>query len=918
MPDQPVSAHSILSSSTVPGTPPRSHRLFAYATAVLAVAGATGVRLLLDPVLGDRAPLLFNLLAALLAGLQGFGPGLVATLLGAAAGKYFFLEPRGTWLPIHETADVVQLCGYIAAGIVASALIGRLHTRERRARAREMEIEEARQAMAASVARLNTVVDRLDDAFFVTDAEGRCSFANPGVEKLFGKPPDAFLGEVLSGALPAGDPAQVSRTLAQAASTDGSASLEAQDPRSGRWFEYRAHAVAEGGAAVIATDITERREIESTLAESARRYRLFAESLPFIVWQMDATGKSGFANRYTEEFAGLPLEALGNGGWLQMLHPDDAPSVQAAWMTALREGDPVSVEFRARRADGQYRWLRGMGQPVRDAHGRIAGWIGAALDIEDQKHTEDQLRASEEVHRALSDLTSDYAWTARVHPDGRQATEWITSGFTKLLGYTLKELNDHGGWRTIVHPDDLPHAEEAIRRALAGEDVVGELRHVSKSGRVRLLHYLTRPIRDKSGRVVRLCGAVHDVTERKRHEEDLRRARESAERANRLKDEFLATLSHELRTPLNAILGWTRMLRSKPLPPETISHALEVIERNARAQTQLVEDIFDVSRIITGKLRLERRAVELADVIEAALDVVRPAAEAKGIHLQVMLEEQIGPIAGDANRLQQVVWNLLSNAVKFTPRGGEVQVRLQHGDTHADIIVKDTGTGIPASFLPHIFDRFRQAEGGFSGGHGGLGLGLAIVKHVVEAHGGTVEASSAGPDKGTTFLVRLPLPLVGVDPDLGPDAGLAAVEAVTLSSRARGAMLQDLRVLIVDDEADACDLLSQVLHHCGAEVQALDSARGALDQLDSWRPDIMLIDIGLPGMDGWDLIREVRKRSPEAGGEVPAIALTAYARTEDRIRALREGFHLHLAKPVDPDEIVNVIAALAQTPTARH
>ena len=387
-------------------------------------------------------------------------------------------------------------------------------------------------------------------------------------------------------------------------------------------------------------------------------------------------------------------------------------------------------------------------------------------------------------------------------------------------------------------------------------------------------------------------------------------ARKEAELASRAKDEFLGMLSHELRTPLNAILGWTRMLATAQLDPETSRRAVETIERSAKAQARLIDDMLDVSRIISGKLRLDVQPVDLSSVVNAAVDTSRPAAEAKHIRIQMTLDFGAGPVLGDPVRLQQVVWNLLSNAIKFTPKGGSVQVQLARVNSHMDFTVSDTGPGIDEEFLPHMFERFRQADSSVSRKYGGLGLGLAIVRHLVELHGGTVEARNRTEGTGAVFTVTLPVMAVRAAPSvLGPEP--AQVEAVAgIGAFQCPVSLRGVRVLAVDDEPDARSLLKTVLEQCGAEVRTCGSAAEALAALEESRPDVLVSDIGMPEEDGYGLIRKVRKLSPESGGRTPAVALTAYARVEDRLQALAAGYSMHVPKPVEPTELALVIASL--------
>jgi signal transduction histidine kinase/ActR/RegA family two-component response regulator len=389
--------------------------------------------------------------------------------------------------------------------------------------------------------------------------------------------------------------------------------------------------------------------------------------------------------------------------------------------------------------------------------------------------------------------------------------------------------------------------------------------------------------------------------------------RQQAEAASRSKDEFLAMISHELRTPLNAIVGWTGMLRTGRIDEQTTARAVETIERNARSQTKLIEDLLDISRIISGKLRLNVQPVELLSVVEAAVDVVRPAAAAKDIRLQVVLDPEAGPVSGDPERLQQIIWNLLANAVKFTPKKGRVQVRLQRLNSHVEITVSDTGQGISAEFLPFVFDRFRQADSSFTRKHGGLGLGLAIVRHLVELHGGEVSAYSDGEGQGTTFTVKFPVMIVHAPASYQTGAlqwqEQSAEAAVPFECPQS---LSGMRLLIVEDEQDARELLKLMLEQCGAKVKATDSAREAIQRLEEWKPDLMISDIEMPGEDGYSLIQQVRSVEIRSG-RLPAIALTAHARTEDRMRALRSGYDAHVAKPVEINELVTVIESLART-----
>ena len=405
------------------------------------------------------------------------------------------------------------------------------------------------------------------------------------------------------------------------------------------------------------------------------------------------------------------------------------------------------------------------------------------------------------------------------------------------------------------------------------------------------------------------------INELKRSEEEREKillreqaARSEAEAANRIKDQFLATLSHELRTPLTAIIGWAGLLRSQDFDGEMRTQALETVERNARTQAQLIDDLLDVSRIVSGKLLLDVKEVELDQVVMNAINVVRPAADAKGIRITYDRERGRNFIKGDAARLQQIVWNLLSNAVKFTPEGRSVQIRLERIGAQIKLSVSDTGKGIAADFLPHVFDRFQQADSTTTRNYGGLGLGLAIVRHLVELHGGTVSAESAGEGLGATFSTTFPLLALSTEAYGVEAAGGDSRDCQTLNSRFR---LEGLRVLVVDDEPDTRQVISAVISKSGAEVKTCASAPEALETLQRWKPDILMSDIGMPGEDGYSLIRKVRSLSVESGGLTPAAALTAYAREDDRRQALAAGFQMHVAKPIGSMELISTVACLA-------
>ena len=488
----------------------------------------------------------------------------------------------------------------------------------------------------------------------------------------------------------------------------------------------------------------------------------------------------------------------------------------------------------------------------------------------------------------------------------RAYAEMIGRTPEELAGKPIAEIMGEEGLKTIS-----PHIEQV----LLGKRVEYETEVSFRGVGAPCLHVVYTPDRDTQGNVTGWFASIIDITDRKLAEEERERLlsrersmRSEAERVSRLKDEFLATISHELRTPLNAILGWSHVLRGGRIDEASSSRVLETIERNAKAQAQLIEDLLDVSRIISGKLRLDVKSVDLTSVIKAAIDSFQHAADAKGIQLQMVLDPAAGRIQGDGARLQQVVWNLLSNAVKFSTKGGLVQVRLERADSSAQITVSDTGEGIAPEFLPYVFDRFQQADGTTTRRYGGLGLGLAIARHIVEIHGGTIEAHSAGLRQGASFTVRLPLVAVRASGHLPTlDRGSAIQEQ---AATADASILYGLRVLAVDDEPDTRDMLKAVLEQYGADVATAASAREAFETLPGFGPDVLVCDIGMPEEDGYTLIRKVRALKPEHGGKTRAIALTGYVRVEERMRALESGYQMFVPKPVEPDELVSIIASL--------
>ncbi|RKH82591.1 PAS domain S-box protein [Corallococcus sp. AB032C] len=647
-------------------------------------------------------------------------------------------------------------------------------------------------------------------------------------------------------------------------------------------------------------------------AEVEDRERFFQLSPDmFCVAGLDGYFKR--VNTYFVSVLGWSEAELYQRPFMELVHPDDQASTREE-MRKLSHGIPtLRFQNRFRTRDGRYRWLAWASRPVLEL-GLI---YAAARDITEQKTVAQEreqlleaVRDSEARFRNMADHAPVMLWVT----DVQGATTYMNRGWYAFTGQT--EATGLGfGWLDAIHPDDLEQTQRTFTESnTARRPFRLDYRLRGTDGHYRWAVDTGSPRFDADGHFLGYIGSVIDISDRKQSEVErealLAResaARHEAEEANQLKDEFLATISHELRTPLTAILGWVQLLRTGNLPAPRQERALETIERNARAQGELIEDLLDVSRIVSGKLKLDVSPVDLSAVVQQALESVRPAADARHIDVRATVDTT-SSVMGDPHRLQQVAWNLLSNAVKFTPKGGHVRLVVSRRDSIVELSVEDTGQGISEAFLPHVFERFRQADGGSTRKTGGLGLGLAIVRHIVEMHGGTVSAASDGEGRGATFTVRLPLSVTQWrDPTMPPSPKPPVAERMPSPPPELGGV----RVLVVDDEEDARELLRTLLEDSGAHVVTAGSALEGLQVLQAEHPDVLVSDIGMPVTDGYGFIERVRALSAEKGGHTPAVAITAYARSEDRTRVLRAGFQSHVPKPVEPGELLAVIASLA-------
>jgi PAS domain S-box-containing protein len=603
-----------------------------------------------------------------------------------------------------------------------------------------------------------------------------------------------------------------------------------------------------------------------------------------------------------EEIFGVPGGTLNarNEGFLDRVHPEDRQMVTEAAGRAVAERTAYSAEFRFRHENGEWRWMDSRGLATYEEDGRATSLHGVSIDITERKQAE-----LARAHLAAIVESSDDIIISKTL-DGI-ITSW-NAGATRAFGYQPEEIIGSSILRLIpaeLHPEET----EIIRRLRRGERIEHyETTRLAKNGTPLRVSLTVSPVRDALGRIVGASKIARDIGERERLLESERAARSEAERLSHMKDEFLATLSHELRTPLNAILGWSSLLRQRSLPAEERERGLETIERNARVQSQIINDLLDMSRIVSGKLHLEVQSIHLHEVIEAAIEAVRPSAEARQIRLRSMLDTSIGLTRGDPNRLQQVLWNLLTNAVKFTPAGGRVQIILERVNSHVEIVVEDSGIGIRPEFLPFVFERFRQADASTTRRFGGLGLGLSIVRNLVELHGGSVRVKSPGENQGATFIVVLPLSVVEPEKARRPTEPRTETEvALDMIELPR---IDGVSILVVDDEPDTRLLIKRLLEDRGARVAEAASATEALQTLAREDIDLLVSDIGMPRMDGYQLIKEVRALDAERSGPLPAIAVTAYARPEDRQRSLLAGYQSHISKPLEARELIAAVASL--------
>jgi PAS domain S-box-containing protein len=717
-------------------------------------------------------------------------------------------------------------------------------------------------------------------------------------------------------------------------------------------------------------DITHRKHAETALLQRENELRALADTMPQLVWIADQHGHIFWFNRGWYDYTGTTPEQMQDAnGWHRVHDAEILPRVLEHWTQSLQSGEPFEMEFPLRGADGVLRAFLTRANPVRDERGEIMRWFGTNTELGSvdraRQALQDETRILDLVHTTGRALASQLDLDVLLQQVTDHATQLSGAQFGAFFYNATNEVGDvfqlfslSGAPREAFEKFGHPRATALFGSTFRGgppvriDDVFVDTRYGHMAphfglpkGHPEVRSFLAVAVMSPSGEPIgglffghHEVGVFTERTERiisgiaaqaaiaidnARLYETVKRgvaereallaaeqsARADAEQANLMKDEFLATLSHELRTPLSAILGWSQILQGGLATPENLARGLDTIGRNARAQAKLIEDLLDMSRIVSGKVRLDVQPTDVKAVVEASVEAVRPSAQAKEIDLRVVIDPKAGPVAGDPNRLQQVVWNLLANAVKFTPRQGKIEVLVARVESHLEIRVADSGIGIHPDFLPLVFDRFRQADSSISRVHGGLGLGLAIVRQLTELHGGTVQAESPGEGQGATFVVRLPLTA------WRSGTLRRSTDASHNESDAEPQVdLSHLSVLVVDDEPDTRVVVEQLLVQAGAKVATAANAADALACMRREPPDLLISDIGMPGTDGYALIRTVRRLPVAEGGQVPAVALTAFARSQDRTRALIAGYQAQVAKPFEAQELLATVASLVRRP----
>jgi PAS domain S-box-containing protein len=785
---------------------------------------------------------------------------------------------------------------------------------------------------------LARIIESSDDAIVSKDLSGVIQSWNRSAERIFGFTAEEAIGQSIRIIVPEDRLPEEDEFLAQVKRGQGVSHVETVRQRKDKSCVHVSVTVSpihdeSGeiiGASKIARDLTER--IAGDLV--ARRLTAVVDSSDDAIVSKDLDSTIRSWNRAAERMFGYTAqEAIGKS--IRMIIPDELQSEEDGVLARIRAGQSVEhFETARQRKDGTRIHISLTVSPIRDDQGRVIGASKVARDITESVRLLAAATEQAQITQKLGEVGARLAASLEPETIAYQVTQIGTELTGAEFGALfMNESDARLGGRPVLRAQsaraDNPLVKLPPLHTAALLTPVVRHGHILRLDDVTIVagpspvcSLLAVPVKAPSGEVIGGLFFGHSRTDAftDQHQElavgvaswaslalENSRLFVQARDADRLKDEFLAVLSHELRTPLSAILGYSRLLRGGLLPADKVQDGLSALERNATALNQIVDDVLDVSRIVAGKIRLNVQPVELPLVIQDAVDTVQPAAAAKGVRIHTLIDPGVGPVSGDPGRLVQVIWNLVSNGVKFTPKGGRVQIRLERVSSHAEITVSDTGAGISAEFLPHVFERFRQADSGITRKSGGLGLGLSIVRHIVEMHGGTVSASSAGEGQGTTFRIKMPLMSVHAEASSEAREHPRTERSTPMTSLVD---LEGIHVLAIDDEEDALGLLRVVLETAGAEVTTLRSAIGAIERIEAANPDVLVVDLGMPEMDGFTFITNLRASTNADIRDLPAAALTAFARAEDRTRALQSGFEMHLTKPVDPRELAASVATL--------
>ncbi|MGF1589718.1 MAG: PAS domain-containing protein [Pleurocapsa sp.] len=769
-----------------------------------------------------------------------------------------------------------------------------------------------RQQTEAELAKRNSIlqsiVDETADFIFVKDLEGRYVMANQATADFFALSVEEILGKDDT-ALFKPKIAQAIREMDRRVMVEGETiSLEEKIP----WRQTIQRSLLTSkcpwrddtgkiiGVIAIARDITELKQSQQQLKENEALLKLALTNAKAGFWSWDILRNEVIWSPENYELYGIDpqIKPLQYQDWENSVYPDDLDRTNREVAKILsRESAEFRTEFRIIHPRKGVRWLLGIGNVTCNENDEPVRLSGLNLDISDRKQAEAALGTSKNELKLITEVIPQHIWTATTF--GK--IDYINRRCQEYTGVSLAQIQK-SGWAAVVHPDDLYSVREGWIEAIRlGRKCNLEVRLRKADGSYCWFLSRARPLRNEEGRIIKWYGTNTSIVRIKELEEELRQQTEDLIRANQLKDEFLAIVSHELRTPLNPILGWSQLIASGRLTAEKTAVGIQTIERNAKLQTQLIDDLLDISRILRGKLNLKQTPLSLESVIRSALQTVQLTADAKSIQIETVFEPKIGQVLGDFGRLQQIIWNLVTNAIKFSPAGGRVIVKLNRIGDRAQIQVEDMGQGIEPGFLPHVFDRFRQAESSNTREYGGLGLGLAIVRHLSELHNGTVAVASPGLGQGATFSVKLPLINEPTSEQLDNTPSKESVEPDRFSG---------VKILVVEDEVDSRDILTLVLEQEGAAVTPVTSAQEAIEVFNQSPFDLMISDIGMPEMDGYNLLSQIR--ALPQGKNLAAIALTAYAGEIDRQRSLDAGFQEHIAKPINITELITAIVQLIQ------